>query len=74
MLQSVGRQLSDLTVTTTNQNRSRITNKEEKTSHTGDEKNGRSSKAGKGVKPLWTKEKSYQDVLYRIENITSALQ
>ena len=30
MLRSVGRQLSDLTVTTTNQNRSRITNKEEK--------------------------------------------
>ena len=39
------RQLSDLTVTTTNQNRSRITNKEEKTSHTGEKKNGRRSKA-----------------------------
>ena len=68
------RQLSDLTVTTTNQNRSRITNKEEKTSHTGEKKNGRRSKAGKGVKLLCTKGKSYQNVLYRIENITRALQ
>ena len=42
----------------TNENRSRITNKEEKTSHTGDEKNGRSSKAGKGVRLLSQKEKA----------------
>ena len=63
MLQSVGVtkswiQLSDLRVTTTNENRSRITNKGEKTSHTGDEKNGRRSKAGKGVKLLSQKKKA----------------